>query len=152
MRLWHKDLILVLPRQQLISQWRECCAIAARLSNEGTPNHILVNKITRYPISHFISYTNLVLTELKRRGYIIHNITYEMFTTNLNNSIDYFNNDNVTCGSIFDDWHNDRYLTQCYYNLQEKFDCGGILYSEWELVERRYYELTHQKDDVRTHS
>lgn len=28
MRLWHKDLIHYLPRQQLIAQWRECCAIA----------------------------------------------------------------------------------------------------------------------------
>lgn len=23
-------------------------------------------------------------------------------------------------------WHNDRYFLQCFYNLQEKHDCGGI--------------------------
>ena len=45
MRLWHKDLIPVLPRQQLIGQWRECCLIAKQISEKGTPNHILVNKI-----------------------------------------------------------------------------------------------------------
>lgn len=152
MRIWHKDLIPVLPRQQLISQWRECCAIASRLADTGTPNHILVNKITHYPVSHFISYTNSVLDELKRRGYIIHDLTYQIFTTNLNNSIDYFDNHRIDCKSIFEDWHNNRYLLQCYYNLQEKFDCGGMLYSEWDSIERRFYELTHQKDDVHTDS
>ena len=34
MRLWHKDLITVLPRQQLIGQWRECCSIAKKLAKE----------------------------------------------------------------------------------------------------------------------
>ena len=39
MRLWHKDLIDVLPRQQLISQWREICCIAKNIAEKGTPNH-----------------------------------------------------------------------------------------------------------------
>lgn len=43
MRLWHKELIPYLPRQQLIAQWRECCAIASNLASKGTPNHLLVN-------------------------------------------------------------------------------------------------------------
>lgn len=25
---------------------------------------------------------------------------------------------------IYTGWHNDRYLRQCFYNLQEKADCG----------------------------
>lgn len=29
MRIWHKDLIPVLPREQLVAQWKECSAIAA---------------------------------------------------------------------------------------------------------------------------
>lgn len=28
-------------------------------------------------------------------------------------------------------WHNDRYFLQCFYNLQEKHDCGGITDKEW---------------------
>lgn len=34
MRLWHKDLIPYLPRQQLIAQWRECCAIAGSIAKK----------------------------------------------------------------------------------------------------------------------
>lgn len=45
MRLWHKDLIPYLLKLQLLSQWRECCAICSNIANKGTPNHILVNKI-----------------------------------------------------------------------------------------------------------
>jgi len=35
------------------------------------------------------------------------------------------------------------YLKQCYYNLQEKYDCGGISEEEWEKikeVEREWEE------------
>lgn len=31
--------------------------------------------------------------------------------------------------------HNDRYLKQCYYNLQEKYDRGIITQEEWEKIE-----------------
>ena len=69
MRLWHKDLILVLPRQQLLGQWRECCAIAKNITTNGTPNHILVNKVMEYPMSHLYTYGLYVATAMRKRGY-----------------------------------------------------------------------------------
>ena len=69
MRLWHKDLISVLPKQQLAGEWRECSAISKSLSSKGTPNHILVNKITEYPICEFLTYCDLVAKERQTRGY-----------------------------------------------------------------------------------
>ena len=38
---------------------------------------------------------------------------------------------------IFPDWHNDRYMWQCYANLEEKHDCGGIPDEEWARIEER---------------
>lgn len=35
--------------------------------------------------------------------------------------------------------HNDRYLTQCYYNLQEKYDRRIISNEEWEKI----YNIWH---------
>ena len=32
MRLWHKDLICVLPKNQLLGQWREVCLIAKEIA------------------------------------------------------------------------------------------------------------------------
>ena len=88
MRLWHKSLIKVLPRQQLIAQWRECCAIAKNMSKSGTPNHILVNRILDYPLEHFITYTELVINELLKRNYKVSNKSISAFYDNINKIYD----------------------------------------------------------------
>ena len=126
MRLWHKDLVPWLPTQQLISQWRECCAIAKNIVILGTPNRILVNKVMDYPICHFYHYTNNVKDEMSFRGYHITSIAYDNFITNIK-LIDPVKFDRpCTDEDIFEGWHNERYLIQCVSNLEEKFDCGGI--------------------------
>ena len=133
MRLWHKDLIKVLPAKRLISQWRECCCIVKNISEKGTPNHILVNKVLEYNYQHFNYYTMLVVNEIKKRKYIVSEKTIMNFYNNLTKAKDHFNNENNP-SSLFEGWHNDRYLKQCYYNLQEKYDCGGITSEEWLKV------------------
>lgn len=127
MRLWHKELIPVLPKKQLISQWRECCGIARNIATEGTPNHILVNRIMDYPIDHFIAYSKMVMYEMVLRGYSCESYNFLKWFTNIDYSM-------VLMDDIFCDWHNDRYYWQCYYNLEEKFDCGGIEPEEWEAI------------------
>ena len=47
MRIWHTFLIEALPREQLVSQWREISSIVGAIQKNGTPNHILVNFVTR---------------------------------------------------------------------------------------------------------
>lgn len=125
MRLWHKNLILVLPRQQLLGQWREICCIARNIEVGGSPNHILVNKIMDYPISHFNTYALTVYKEMIKRKYKCNWEKYEKWCTNT--SI-------IDLDKIFPRWHNDRYLWQCYYNLQEKHDCDGIIDAEWIAI------------------
>ena len=131
MRLWHKSLIPVLPDKQLLGQWRECCAIAKSISEKGTPNHILVNKIMNYPLDEFNTYAMFVAHEMKDRG----------FEVNVEKFYKYCHEINVlTKGMIFRGWHNDRYLDQCYYNLQEKFDCGGIDAADWQIIDKFYWD------------
>lgn len=132
MRLWHKDLVRVLPRQQLLGQWRECCAIAKNIADNGTPNHILVNKVMDYPLSHLDIYSVVVYDEMKKRGY---RPDIGRFTTNYDKCSGICDEKWVAFEDIYPDWHNERYLTQCYYNLQEKYDCGGITEEEWEKIE-----------------
>ena len=137
MRLWHKSLIGVLPRQQLLGQWRECCAIAKSLSQKGTPNHILVNKILDYPIEHFRIYARLVYLTARVRGY---NVEWSSFTKYL----DLGPLDDIPYGAIFFDWHNRKYLKQCLFNLQEKFDCGGISETEWLRIYSKYKTILEE--------
>ena len=140
MRLWHKDLISYLPRQQLIAQWRECCCIAKNISDNGTPNHILVNKIVEYPPVHFMEYTRLVVSEMKLRNYKVSQKTIDNFLSNFEKFAD--SGETLIGASLervlFEDWHNDRYLKQCLFNLQEKYDCGGIPENEWKRIENHF--------------
>lgn len=82
MRLWHKDLIDVLPRQQLLSQWRECCCIAKNIADNGTPNHILVNKILEYSHCDFINYCCKIIKEMNNRKYLISNSSVDKLFSN----------------------------------------------------------------------
>ena len=135
MRLWHKDLISVLPRKQLIGQWRECCAIVKNISTYGTPNHILVNRIMEFPMTHFYTYGFAVYVEMKNRGYrcdfdkFAHYFTYP-HETNI-----------ISFQDLFGNWHNTTYLTQCFYNLMEKHDCDAISDTEWMKVCRHISDL-----------
>ena len=125
MRLWHKGLIPYLPKQQLLGQWRECCCIARNIAVNGTPNHILVNKIMDYPYSHLNTYTLEVYREMIKRGYKCDWEKYDKWRAN--KTITDIND-------CFTDWHNTRYLNQCFYNLQEKYDCGGITKEEYHRI------------------
>ena len=120
MRLWSKQLIKYLPREQLVAQWRELSAIAGAIQKNGTPNHILVNKVLDYDFDHFITYASLIREEMTKRGYRTMNSVWEKITSLKPDwkPIDF--------NDLFWLWHDDRYLKQCFYNLEEKFDCGGV--------------------------
>ena len=145
MRLWHKDLIEYLPRQQLLGQWRECCAIARRIYVLGKPNHILVNRIMDYDIKHFIFYSAKVAVAMKIRGY---SCDWKKFTRYFpDQDIDgliYVDNYSAWMNGmplVFPHWHDYNYLDTCYYNLKEKYDCGGIPDDEWVQFERGYFDV-----------
>ena len=132
MRLWHIDLIDVLPRQQLLGQWRELCCIASNIKKNNTPNHILVNKILDYSLSDFKSFCVTVISEMRNRGYRVSEDKLWKYDVSVNEKI----TDNV-----YEGWHNMRYLKQCLYNLQEKFDCGGISDEEWQKISKKFHYL-----------
>lgn len=134
MRLWHKDIIEYLPREQLVAQWRELSAIAGNLNTKGTPNHILVNKVLDYPIDHFISYALYVRQEMTRRGYRTMESVWKKILSTNDGTFEL-----IAPECLFPGWHNFHYLRQCYYNLEEKYDCGGVS-SEYFHQLREFYE------------
>ena len=54
MRLWHKDLIPLLPRQQLVGQWRECCLIAKQIAAKETSFLPFVVAAAFYFIANYV--------------------------------------------------------------------------------------------------
>ena len=146
MRLWHYKLIPYLDRQRLIAQYRECCAIIKNIADNGTPNHILVNKVLEYPSIHFEAYTHMIIAEMKKRGYNIgvNSNSYRKFCERLRISRFYFRDDHncyhVENNEVFPYWHNDRYLKQCLFNLEEKALCYGISKDEWNIIYNKFSE------------
>ena len=126
MRLWHKDLIEVLPRQQLLGQWRELNSIYKKQDK-----HILINFVYDYPKEDLLNYSLIIIQAFLKRGYKF----------NMNNFNEYFGNLSwIECfsGDVFKEKMNERYLKQCLYNLQEKYDCGGISQEEWQKIEDKF--------------
>ena len=138
MRLWHKDLLPFLPRQQLLSELRECVAISKDIHDKGTTNHILINKIMNYPLEHFQMYCDDVISEMDSRGYNVSDKTKDKLSVYLSYdcSMPFQDEKDILIrNNMFSEWHNDRYLKQCLMNLQEKYDCGGVTKDEWDLIE-----------------
>lgn len=131
MRIWHKDLVPILPRKQLVGQWRELCAMSINMGVLGTPNHILVNKITWYPKTHFMTFCDLVKWTMAKYGYSPSELTIRNIEDRIGIAMESY----VPYDQLFEGWHNDRYLYQCISNLEEKYDCGGIPYEEWKALD-----------------
>lgn len=130
MRLWHYKLIPVLPKAMLVSQWRECIAIK-RQWEKGTLKHRLVSYVMDYDRKYFSQYVGRLGNELIHRKININMDLYdEIRVFCIGNHWDF---------NIYDDFnypeHNDRYLQQCYYNLQEKADRGIVSEEEWKNIE-----------------
>lgn len=134
MRLWHIDLIEVLPREQLVTQWRELSAIAGAIQKNKTPNHLLVNFVLDYPYADFISYAYYIRAEMTKRGYRTMNSVWEKICSLDSN----WNKNILALNEVYKEKMNRTYLDICWYNLYEKFLCGGIPEKEWEIICKTY--------------
>ena len=138
MRLWHYKLIPVLPNKMLVSQWRECIAIK-RQWEKGTLKHPLVSYVMNYDKLYFLRYVELVVNELNKRK-IKHQKKYydELFDFCYYpfHIVELEEKDNF----IYKE-HNNRYLAQCYYNLEEKYDRGIITLEEKFKINEKLGEM-----------
>ncbi len=133
MRLWHYKLIPYLPKSQLLAQWRELNSI---IKNQN--DHILINYVYDYPINDLYNYTALVVEEMMHRGFKVNTkVADDYFITFRPKELYHL------IKHPFKKHHNDRYLLQCFYNLQEKYDRGQKDFSDEEykriekIIERK---------------
>ena len=136
MRLWDYRLIPVLPNKMLVSQWRECIGIK-RQWEKGTLKHRLVSYVMDYQKSGFDVYVCRVCNEMEKR-----NIKYQQKYLD---EIHRFCLDNQGNAMFNYPEHNDRYLKQCYYNLEEKADRGIISEEEWQPIQNFWDKFIKEK-------
>lgn len=135
MRLWHKDLIPVLPKTQLKQLFRDCVKLLNVMQESGnvTPNDIRDSssystlRVNEYSISHLYTYTQEVYSEIKKRGYTL--LVEEAMMEQLKETY------SVSHEWLFYNWHTDRYLKQCYMFLDEMLCCEKISPGDFDKIE-----------------
>lgn len=74
MRLWHQDLLPLLPRQQLLGQHREICALRGKGWGR---KHATVDYVFRHSPSALYWFHVLVMNEMAHRGYRVDSAWYD---------------------------------------------------------------------------
>ena len=137
MRLWHTSLIPALPREHLVAQWRELSSIAGKIQLTGTPNHVLVNFVTDYDFNHFISYAYYIRQEMTTRKYRTMNTVWEKIVSLKPNWT------LLPIEEVYKNKMSNFYLTVCYYNLYEKYDCG--MFDNFEPIQEIYRRIIYNE-------
>lgn len=116
MRLWHEKLIPHLPRNQLLGQHRECCALRG---NGWGKKHQTVDYVFLYSPYYLFKYHTLVMDEMGRRGY---KVAEEWKRKNYRGKIalpyDNLKEENIIY-PIYKE-HDEEYLAECLENLWDK--------------------------------
>lgn len=118
MRLWHEALLPYLPRQQLLGQHREVCALRGK--GWGKNNRI-VNYVFKHPYEWLYQYHMRVMTEMERRGY--HPDTKwkdPLYRGTSCSPHEEYNEALAAVGTPVYPEHNSEYLEECLQNLEGK--------------------------------
>lgn len=116
MRLWHEQMIPLLPKNQLLGQHRECCALRG---NGWKKKHKTVDYVFSYSPYELFFYHSLVMDEMEKRGY---QVSIEWRDKNYRGKIaeKYRNLEEKMIDSPIYKEHNQEYLQECIENLREK--------------------------------
>lgn len=116
MRLWHEKIIPLLPKNQLLGQHRECCALRG---NGWGKNHKTVDYVFTYSPYHLYKYHTLIMDEMEKRGY---NVSTEWKDKNYRGKVAQPFHDleeESIVNPIYKE-HNDEYMDECIENLRNK--------------------------------
>lgn len=125
MRLWHEALIPYLPRQQLLGQHRECCALRG---NGWGKRHATVNYVFEHPVYKLYQYHMLVMDEMTKRGFQ-HDLLWDLPTYRGKAANPYAFLEVVELEHPIYVEHDQVYLAECVDNLRQKgivIDCPEI--------------------------
>ena len=119
MRLWPLAILDQLPRQQLLGQHRECCALRGKGWGR---KHATVDYVFKYGLAKLYSYHVMVMAEMARRGYAVGSLWSQR--TYRGKSLPRADFDEVGIhwymgGPIYPE-HDEKYLAECVENLARK--------------------------------
>ena len=116
MRLWHEQIIHLLPKNQLLGQHRECCALRG---NGWNKKHKTVDYVFTYSPYNLFIYHSKIMDEMEKRGYRISTEWRDKNYRGQKAEI-YSNLEETNISSPIYKEHNDEYLQECIENLAVK--------------------------------
>lgn len=118
MRVWHQSLIKYLPRNQLLGQHRELCALRGKGFGK---KHSTVNYVFQHPYSDLFHFHQLVINEMEKRNYKVNTLWKNIKYRGKNIGFDYtnFTKEEKVNTPIYKE-HNNEYLKDCLDNLKRK--------------------------------
>ena len=116
MRLWHEQIIHILPKNQLLGQHRECCALRG---NGWNKKHKTVDYVFTYSPYNLFIYHSKIMDEMEKRGY---RVSREWRDKNYRGqkAESYSNLEETNISSPIYKEHNEEYLSECIENLAGK--------------------------------
>ena len=116
MRLWHEQIIHLLPKNQLLGQHRECCALRG---NGWNKKHKTVDYVFTYSPYNLFIYHSKIMDEMEKRGY---RVSREWRDKNYRGqkAESYSNLEETNISSPIYKEHNNEYLLECIENLAGK--------------------------------
>ena len=116
MRLWHEQIIHLLPKNQLLGQHRECCALRG---NGWNKKHKTVDYVFTYSPYNLFIYHSKIMDEMEKRGY---RVSTEWRDKNYRGqkAKSYSNLEETKISSPIYKEHNEEYLSECIENLAGK--------------------------------
>ena len=137
MRLWHYKMIPYLPRQQLLGQHRECCALRG---NSWGIRHSVVNYVFRYSFSKLVTYHYLIIEEMRNRGYHPNQLWSDPVYRGRNHDKE-TNGWDVDFDHLPYPEHSTEYLKSCLENLKTKIEKIPARYKDQEVEKfMRFYK------------
>ena len=119
MRLWPLAILDQLPRQQLLGQHRECCALRGKGWGR---KHATVDYVFKHPYDFLWKYHLVIMYEMLSRGYKVNTLWLDPFWRGKKIGYDY---SEFTKGTNQNVWkaypeHNKKYIQECISNLARK--------------------------------
>ena len=116
MRLWHEQIIHLLPKNQLLGQHRECCALRGKGWNK---KHKTVDYVFTYSPYNLFIYHSKIMDEMEKRGY---RVSREWRDKNYRGqkAESYSNLEETSISIPIYKEHNNEYLLECIENLAGK--------------------------------
>ena len=116
MRLWHEQIIHILPKNQILGQHRECCALRG---NGWNKKHKTVDYVFTYSPYNLFIYHSKIMDEMEKRGY---RVSTEWRDKNYRGkkAESYSNLEETNISTPIYKEHNSEYLAECIENLVGK--------------------------------